>query len=58
MNTKIERKKILKEKNYLINFLKYMKFAKKEFITGFIFVIIGIFTEIFSVKLIAIVFDE
>jgi len=58
MNTKIERKKILKEKNYLINFLKYMKFAKKEFITGFIFVIIGIFTEIFSVKLIANVFDE
>lgn len=48
----------MKEKNYLINFLKYMKFAKKEFITGFIFVIIGIFTEIFSVKLIANVFDE
>lgn len=48
----------MKEKNYLINFLKYMKFAKKEYITGFIFVIIGIFTEIFSVKLIANVFDE
>ncbi len=48
----------MKEKNYLINFLKYMEFAKKEFITGFIFVIIGIFTEIFSVKLIANVFDE
>ena len=48
----------MKENNYLINFLKYMKFAKKEFITGFIFVIIGIFTEIFSVKLIANVFDE
>lgn len=48
----------MKDKNYLINFLKYMKFAKKEFITGFIFVIIGIFTEIFSVKLIANVFDE
>lgn len=44
--------------NYLLNFLKYMKYAKLEFIIVFVFLLLGIIFETLSFKIVSNVFDE
>lgn len=44
--------------NYLLNFLKYMKYAKLEFIIVFVFLLLGIVFETLSFKIVSNVFDE
>ncbi|WP_068448890.1 ABC transporter ATP-binding protein [Caviibacter abscessus] len=48
----------MKEKNHLLSFFKYIKFATKEFVVGLIFVVIGISTEIVTVKIISNIFKD
>lgn len=43
--------------NKLFRFIKYFRYAKKEYIIGFTTIVIGITTEIFSVKVISKLFD-
>lgn len=48
----------MKQKNHLLSFFKYIKFALKEFSMGTVFIIIGIFSEIITVKIISNIFKD
>lgn len=48
----------MKQKNHLLSFFKYIKFASKEFSIGTVFIIIGIFSEIITVKIISNIFKD
>ncbi|WP_064616366.1 ABC transporter ATP-binding protein [Streptobacillus moniliformis] len=48
----------MENKNYLFDFFKFMKKAKKEYTIGLIVLLIGMILEIGTIKLIAIAFDK
>ncbi|CAM3170612.1 ABC transporter ATP-binding protein [Streptobacillus ratti] len=48
----------MKNKNYLFEFFKFTKKAKREYIIGLIALVIGMISEVVAIKLIAVAFDE
>lgn len=47
-----------KNKNYLLDFFKFTKKAKREYILGMIALIVGMVSEVIAIKLIALAFDK
>ncbi|WP_073508342.1 ABC transporter ATP-binding protein [Streptobacillus notomytis] len=48
----------MNKKNYLFEFFKFIKKARKEYIIGLSVLIIGVVSEVIAIKLIAVAFDK